>query len=56
MKELGESRDKFIHQDQAAKSALQQMQKETAYRLEQVKLGPAYPSSLTRICMYGNLL
>lgn len=42
MKELRESRDKFIHQDQAAKSALQQMQKEMAYRLEQVKLGPAY--------------
>uniref|UniRef100_A0A7N6AH86 Uncharacterized protein n=1 Tax=Anabas testudineus TaxID=64144 RepID=A0A7N6AH86_ANATE len=35
MKELRESRDKFIHQDQAAKSALQQMQKEMAYRLEQ---------------------
>ncbi|KAK2820417.1 hypothetical protein Q5P01_023376 [Channa striata] len=35
MKELKESRDKFIHQDQAAKAALQQMQKETAYRLEQ---------------------
>ncbi|XP_028989566.1 coiled-coil domain-containing protein 186 isoform X2 [Betta splendens] len=35
IKELRESRDKFIHQDQAAKAALQQMQKETAYRLEQ---------------------
>lgn len=40
MKELRESRDKFIHQDQAAKSALQQMQKEMAYRLEQVKQRP----------------
>ncbi|XP_076615727.1 coiled-coil domain-containing protein 186 isoform X2 [Chaetodon auriga] len=35
LKELKESRDKLIHQDQAAKAALQQMQKETAYRLEQ---------------------
>lgn len=42
MKELRESRDKFIHQDQAAKAALQQMQKEMAYRLEQVQLGPKY--------------
>ena len=36
LKELKESRDKLIHQDQAAKTALQQMQKEMAYRLEQV--------------------
>lgn len=38
LKELKESRDKLIHQDQAAKSALQQMQKEMTYRLEQVEL------------------
>ncbi|XP_045924903.1 coiled-coil domain-containing protein 186 isoform X2 [Micropterus dolomieu] len=36
LKELKESQDKLIHQDQAAKAALQQMQKEMAYRLEQV--------------------
>lgn len=36
LKELKESRDKLIHQDQAAKAALQQMQKEMAFRLEQV--------------------
>ncbi|XP_069547814.1 coiled-coil domain-containing protein 186 [Brachyistius frenatus] len=36
LKELKESRDKLIHQDQAAKAALQQMQRETSYRLEQV--------------------
>ena len=36
LKELKESREKFIHQDQAAKAALQQMHKEMAYRLEQV--------------------
>eukprot|EP00064_Thunnus_orientalis_P012459 superscaffoldBa00001913_g12494 len=36
LKELKESRDKLIHQDQAAKAALQQMQKEMTYRLEQV--------------------
>ncbi|XP_042363447.1 coiled-coil domain-containing protein 186 isoform X2 [Plectropomus leopardus] len=36
LKELKESRDKLIHQDQAAKAALQQMQKEMSYRLEQV--------------------
>ncbi|XP_041819003.1 coiled-coil domain-containing protein 186 isoform X2 [Chelmon rostratus] len=35
LKELKESRDKLIHQDQAAKAALQQMQKEMAFRLEQ---------------------
>lgn len=40
IKELRESRDKFIHQDQAAKAALQQIQKEMAYRLEQVQLEP----------------
>lgn len=36
LKELKESQDKLIHQDQAAKAALQQMQKEMTYRLEQV--------------------
>ncbi|XP_008275796.1 uncharacterized protein C10orf118 homolog [Stegastes partitus] len=36
LKEVKESRDKLIHQDQAAKAALQHMQKETTYRLEQV--------------------
>ncbi|KAM9424900.1 coiled-coil domain-containing protein 186 isoform 2-T2 [Pholidichthys leucotaenia] len=36
LKELKESRDKSIHQDQAAKGALQQIQKEMSYRLEQV--------------------
>uniref|UniRef100_A0A671WVS5 Coiled-coil domain containing 186 n=1 Tax=Sparus aurata TaxID=8175 RepID=A0A671WVS5_SPAAU len=36
LKELRESRDKLIHHDQGAKAALQQMQKETAFRLEQV--------------------
>lgn len=36
LKELKESRDKLIHQDQAAKAALQQMQKEMTYRLELV--------------------
>ncbi|XP_047465754.1 coiled-coil domain-containing protein 186 isoform X2 [Mugil cephalus] len=36
LQELKESRDKLIHQEQAAKAALQQMQKETAHRLEQV--------------------
>ncbi|XP_054455334.1 coiled-coil domain-containing protein 186 isoform X2 [Anoplopoma fimbria] len=36
LKELKESRDKLIHQDQAAKAALQQMQKDMSYRLEQV--------------------
>ncbi|KAI3365251.1 hypothetical protein L3Q82_010338, partial [Scortum barcoo] len=35
LKELKESRDKLIHQDQAAKAALQQIQKEMTYRLEQ---------------------
>uniref|UniRef100_UPI0037E808FA coiled-coil domain-containing protein 186 n=1 Tax=Semicossyphus pulcher TaxID=241346 RepID=UPI0037E808FA len=36
VRELKESRDRLIHQDHAAKAALQQMQKETSYRLEQV--------------------
>ncbi|XP_019120313.2 coiled-coil domain-containing protein 186 isoform X1 [Larimichthys crocea] len=36
LKELKESRDKLIHQDQAAKVALQQMQKDMTYRVEQV--------------------
>ncbi|XP_073345929.1 coiled-coil domain-containing protein 186 isoform X2 [Pagrus major] len=36
LKELKESRDKLIHHDHSAKAALQQMQKETAFRLEQV--------------------
>lgn len=34
-KELKDSRDKLVHQDQAAKNAIQQMQREMAYRLEQ---------------------
>lgn len=36
LKELKESREKLIHQEQTAKAALQQMQRETAYRIEQV--------------------
>uniref|UniRef100_A0A3P8PV82 Uncharacterized protein n=1 Tax=Astatotilapia calliptera TaxID=8154 RepID=A0A3P8PV82_ASTCA len=36
LKELKESRDKLVHQEQSAKAALQQMQKETGYRIEQV--------------------
>ncbi|XP_056153281.1 coiled-coil domain-containing protein 186 [Lampris incognitus] len=35
LKELRESRDKLVHQDQAAKGALQQIQREMALRLEQ---------------------
>nr|XP_020460681.1 coiled-coil domain-containing protein 186 isoform X3 [Monopterus albus] len=35
LKELRESWDKLLHQDQASKAALQLMQKEMAYRLEQ---------------------
>ncbi|XP_039520938.1 coiled-coil domain-containing protein 186 isoform X2 [Pimephales promelas] len=35
MKELKDSRDKLVHQDQAAKNAIQQMQRDIAYRLEQ---------------------
>lgn len=40
LKELKESPDKLIHQEQSAKAALQQMQKETGYRIEQVQLEP----------------
>ncbi|KAL0984550.1 hypothetical protein UPYG_G00143120 [Umbra pygmaea] len=36
LKELKESRDKLVFQDSSAKNALQQMQREMAYRLEQV--------------------
>lgn len=36
LKELRDSRDKLVHQDQAAKNAIQQIQKDMAYRLEQV--------------------
>uniref|UniRef100_A0A667ZJF1 Coiled-coil domain containing 186 n=1 Tax=Myripristis murdjan TaxID=586833 RepID=A0A667ZJF1_9TELE len=36
LKELKESRGKLVNQEQAAKGALQQMQKEMAYRVEQV--------------------
>lgn len=39
LKELKESREKLIHQDQAAKAALQHIQREMSYRLEQVELG-----------------
>ncbi|XP_066520335.1 coiled-coil domain-containing protein 186 [Hoplias malabaricus] len=35
LKEAKESKDKLVHQDQAAKNAIQQMQREMAYRLEQ---------------------
>ncbi|XP_062859115.1 coiled-coil domain-containing protein 186 [Trichomycterus rosablanca] len=35
LKELKESNEKLVHQDQAAKNAIQQMQREMAYRLEQ---------------------
>ncbi|XP_051523196.1 coiled-coil domain-containing protein 186-like isoform X2 [Myxocyprinus asiaticus] len=35
LKELNDSRDRLVHQDQAAKNAIQQMQREMAYRLEQ---------------------
>lgn len=35
LKELKESRDKLVHQDHAARGALQQMQREVAFRLEQ---------------------
>lgn len=38
LKELKESRGKLVNQEQAAKGALQQMQKEMAYRVEQVQL------------------
>ncbi|KAM6964725.1 coiled-coil domain-containing protein 186 isoform 2-T3 [Tautogolabrus adspersus] len=36
LRELKESRDRLTHQDHQAKAALQQMQKETSYRVEQV--------------------
>lgn len=36
VRELKESRDKLIHQEHAAKASLQQMQKEMAYRIEQM--------------------
>ncbi|XP_060885059.1 coiled-coil domain-containing protein 186 isoform X1 [Labrus mixtus] len=36
LRELKESRDRLTHQDHVAKAALQQMQKETSYRVEQV--------------------
>jgi hypothetical protein len=36
LRELKESRDKLVYQDGAAKNALQQLHRETAYRLEQV--------------------
>lgn len=36
LKELRDSRDKLVHQDHAAKNAIQQMQKDMAFRLEQV--------------------
>ncbi|XP_067286447.1 coiled-coil domain-containing protein 186 isoform X3 [Pseudorasbora parva] len=35
LKELKDSRDKLVHQDHAAKNAIQQIQREIAYRLEQ---------------------
>ncbi|XP_051968554.1 coiled-coil domain-containing protein 186-like [Xyrauchen texanus] len=35
LKELKDSRDRLVHQDQAAKNAIQQMQREMTYRLEQ---------------------
>lgn len=37
--ELRESRDKLVQQDQAAKAALQQAQKEMTLRVEQVRQG-----------------
>lgn len=46
LKELKESREKLIHQDQAAKAALQQMQRETTFRIEQVWLGSNYPENV----------
>uniref|UniRef100_A0A1A8EM47 Chromosome 10 open reading frame 118 n=1 Tax=Nothobranchius korthausae TaxID=1143690 RepID=A0A1A8EM47_9TELE len=36
LKELKESREKLLHQEQTAKAALQQQLKETTYRIEQV--------------------
>ncbi|KAK3529551.1 hypothetical protein QTP70_031971 [Hemibagrus guttatus] len=35
LKELKESKDKLVHQDQAAKNTIQQMQRDMSYRLEQ---------------------
>ncbi|KAM9462505.1 coiled-coil domain-containing protein 186 [Clarias gariepinus] len=35
LKELKESKDKLVHQDQAAKNTIQQIQREMSYRLEQ---------------------
>ncbi|KAI5623301.1 coiled-coil domain-containing protein 186 [Silurus asotus] len=35
LKELKESKDKLVHQDQAAKNTIQQMQREMSFRLEQ---------------------
>ncbi|XP_060795912.1 coiled-coil domain-containing protein 186 [Neoarius graeffei] len=35
LKELKESKDKLVHQDQAAKNTIQQMQREMSYRFEQ---------------------
>ncbi|KAG7325070.1 hypothetical protein KOW79_011386 [Hemibagrus wyckioides] len=35
LKELKESKDKLVHQDQAAKNTVQQMQRDMSYRLEQ---------------------
>lgn len=37
LKELKESKDKLVHQDQAAKNTIQQMQREMSYRFEQVR-------------------
>lgn len=37
--ELKESRDRLVQQDQAAKAALQQAQKDMAHRVEQVRPG-----------------
>lgn len=36
LRELKESKDKFAHQENTAKASLQQMQKEMAYRMEQM--------------------
>lgn len=36
-KELRDAKDKLVHQDQAAKNAIQQMQRDMACRLEQVR-------------------
>lgn len=47
MKELKDSREKLVHQDQAAKNAIQQLQREMAYRLEQVR-GHHYRDTLNK--------